>query len=71
MCVQFFSNNETPATIAYSITEPEKLVNELDSSKRTIFYIFGYKQFPEDENVQLMMDGIVFIYEINRILQNE
>jgi len=38
---------------------PQTLFNVLDDNKRTIFYIFGYMQYPKDSNVELMMEGIV------------
>lgn len=53
-------NNETPSTIAYPITTPENLVKVLEPSKRTIFYVFGYLQFPENDNVQLMMKALCY-----------
>ncbi|XP_011645183.1 LOW QUALITY PROTEIN: lipase member H-like [Pogonomyrmex barbatus] len=53
-------NNETSATIAYPITVPQMLLNVLDKNKRTIFYIYGYLQYPEDPNVQLMMKGLCY-----------
>lgn len=53
----FFSNNETPATIVYPITAPQDLMEVLED-KRVIFYVFGYTQFPENSNVQYMIEGI-------------
>jgi len=55
---KLFSNNEIPATIAYPIIMPEDILNVLED-KRTIFYIFGYLQYPENNNVKLMMKGIM------------
>lgn len=56
MC--FFSNKETPATIAYPIAAPQGLLKVLEK-KRTIFYAFGYMEQPEDDNVQIIIRGIV------------
>jgi len=55
--IYYKCNNEIPATIAYPITAPEELLKVLED-KRTIFYVFGYLQFPEDANVQLMMKAL-------------
>lgn len=52
-------NNETPSTIAYPITAPEDILNVLED-KRTIFYIFGYSQHPEDDNVKLIMEALCY-----------
>ncbi|XP_029158480.1 phospholipase A1-like [Nylanderia fulva] len=57
--IYYKCNNETPATIAYPITAPEGLLNVLED-KRTIFYVFGFLQFPEDENVKLMMKALCY-----------
>ncbi|KYN29647.1 Lipase member H-B [Trachymyrmex cornetzi] len=53
-------NGEIPATIAYPITVPQMLFNVLDNDKRIIFYVFGYLQYPEDSNVQLMMEALCY-----------
>lgn len=57
-----YSNNETSGTIVYPITAPEEMLKVLED-KRTIFYVFGHKQSPEDANVQLMMKGIAFLFK--------
>jgi len=62
------SNSEIPATITYPITMPQTLLNVLDDNKRIIFYVYGYLQFPEETNVQLMMEGITFTCLTNRSL---
>ncbi|XP_018304111.1 lipase member H isoform X2 [Mycetomoellerius zeteki] len=36
------------------------LLNVSDDNKRIIFYVFGYLQYPEDSNVQLMMEGLCY-----------
>ncbi|XP_011873873.1 PREDICTED: lipase member H-A-like [Vollenhovia emeryi] len=56
--IYYKCNNETPATVAYPITAPNGLLDVLEDKNRTIFYIFGYLQYPEDENVQLMMEAL-------------
>ncbi|XP_072747772.1 pancreatic triacylglycerol lipase-like isoform X2 [Anoplolepis gracilipes] len=57
--IYYKCNNETPATISYPITAPEKLLNVLED-KQTIFYIFGFLQNPEKENVQSMMNALCY-----------
>jgi len=52
-----FSNDKNETT-AFPISAPEDLLNVLED-KRTIFYIFGYLENPEVENVQLIMRGII------------
>ncbi|XP_011873876.1 PREDICTED: lipase member H-A-like isoform X2 [Vollenhovia emeryi] len=61
-------NSEIPATIAYPITVPELLQNSLDDNKRTIFYIYGYLQFADDPNVQLMMKALCYRRTDNIVL---
>ncbi|KAL0121396.1 hypothetical protein PUN28_006721 [Cardiocondyla obscurior] len=53
-------NSEDSATVAYPVTVPQRLLNMLDDDKRTIFYVYGYMQFPEDSNVQLMMRALCY-----------
>ncbi|XP_025993973.1 lipase member H-A [Solenopsis invicta] len=53
-------NNEIPSTIAYPIITPENLVKVLEPSKQTIFYVFGYTQSPENNNVQLMIKALCY-----------
>ncbi|XP_071558357.1 lipase member H-A-like isoform X1 [Temnothorax nylanderi] len=53
-------NIEIPATIVYPITVPQTLLSVLDDNKRIIFYVYGYLQFPEDPNVQLMMEALCY-----------
>ncbi|XP_039313467.1 lipase member H [Solenopsis invicta] len=53
-------NSEIPATIAYPITVPQTLLKVLDDNKRTIFYVYGYEQFPENNNVQIMMKALCY-----------
>ncbi|XP_011873872.1 PREDICTED: lipase member H-like [Vollenhovia emeryi] len=60
-------NNETPDTIAYPITAPNDLLDVLED-KRTIFYVFGYLQFPENPNVQLMMKALCYERTDNIVL---
>ncbi|XP_072747773.1 pancreatic triacylglycerol lipase-like [Anoplolepis gracilipes] len=65
--IYYKCNNETPATISYPITAPEELLKVLED-KQTIFYIFGYLQFPEEENVQLIMDALCYERTDNVVL---
>ncbi|KAM0726284.1 Lipase member H [Formica fusca] len=65
--IYYKCNNETPATIAYPITAPKAMLKVLED-KRTIFYIFGYTQSPEDEYVQLMMEALCYERTDNVVL---
>lgn len=70
--IYFFSINETPATIDFPITEPQELLKALDNNTRVIFFIFGYHQLPNSSNVQLMLEGIGFLYNMRiiKLLRN-
>ncbi|XP_029158481.1 pancreatic triacylglycerol lipase-like [Nylanderia fulva] len=65
--IYYKCNNETPATITYPITAPEGLLNVLED-KRTIFYIFGYLQYPEYEDVKLMTEALCYNRTDNVVL---
>ncbi|KYN02643.1 Pancreatic triacylglycerol lipase [Cyphomyrmex costatus] len=66
--IYYKCNSEIPATIAYPITVPQTLLNVLDTNKRVIFYIYGYLQYPEDSNVQLMMEALCYERTDNIVL---
>ncbi|XP_011268192.1 lipase member H [Camponotus floridanus] len=65
--IYYKCNNETPATIAYPITAPQKLLKVLEN-KRTIFYVFGYRETPEVANVQVMMEALCYERTDNVVL---
>ncbi|XP_012538316.1 lipase member H [Monomorium pharaonis] len=66
--VYYKCNNETPATIAYPITAPEDMLTMLDKNKQTIFYIFGYLQNLENDNVRLITKALCYGRTDNVIL---
>ncbi|XP_050451645.1 lipase member H-B-like [Cataglyphis hispanica] len=65
--IYYKCNNETSGTIVYPITAPEEMLKVLED-KRTIFYIFGHSQSPDDANVQLMMRALCYERTDNVVL---
>jgi len=65
LSANFFSNNETPATIAYPIAAPQGLMEVLEDGKQVIFYVFGYLQSPENPKVEHIMEGTIRVHAIN------
>ncbi|KAH0948194.1 hypothetical protein HN011_000154 [Eciton burchellii] len=52
------AENDPPASINYSIANPQNLMSVLDKSKRTIFYIYGYLQSIKDVNVAYIIKAL-------------